>query len=115
MDHDPWEEINLEHLGDGRAVAQVNSCFREVAKNIKDPNKGARDKRVVTLIITFSPSADRRQADIEFKTKVKLAGNEPGADHMILFQNGTAALPTMRQEDLPLTETRLVPPEGTND
>ena len=114
---DPWEEINLEQLGGGRARAQVEECLRKVVANIIDPNTDPKQARTVTLKIKMTPSADRTQADIEFQATAKLAPDSAGIDHMQISRNGRGYINTMTQESLPGTGARLVPQEdeGTND
>ena len=110
-----WNEINLEQLGDGRAVAQVDECLRKVVRNITDPNTDPKAKRTVKLTITLTPAADRKTAEIEYKAEAKLATDAPGSDPLSISRDGTGYINTMTQEDLPGTEARLVPPqEGSN-
>ena len=114
---DPWEEINLEQLGGGRALAQVDECLNRAVQNIIDPNTDPKAKRKVKLTITLAPAADRSSADIEFQAEAKLAPDSAGADHLSISRNGKGYINTMTQADLPGTEARLVPQEqeGTND
>ena len=117
MTMDPWEEINLEQLGGGRAMSQVNECLRKVVANIIDPNTDPKQARTVTLKIKLKPAADRSSADVEYQAEAKLAADSAGADHLSISRNGKGYINTMTQADLPGTEARLVPEtqEGTND
>lgn len=108
-----WEEISLEAIGEAGAIKQVNYQLKKIIENIRDPNTEAQAVRTVTLKITLKPDADRKGAEIAFKTEAKLAGDMPGADRVVISpSSGKGYINTMEQLDLIENEPRLVPKSG---
>jgi len=73
MEYEQEHLVDLVTLAGGAAVERFNRELQRVLDNIQDPNTLARQKRAVTLTVTFMPDVDRRKADIDIDVKPTLA------------------------------------------
>lgn len=98
----PFEEIGLAALGNrpGMVIRQIDFALREAMKNIKDPNKDATKKRVVTLKISLAPNKDRTAAGIECFVETKFPGDKAVSDYVTISRDGRGTIAMTEQLDL---------------
>ncbi|WP_446897457.1 replication terminator protein [Clostridium sp. LBM24168] len=67
------KQINFETLAGGAFAERARQAIGEVMDNIADENTNWKDKRKVTLDLTFSTKEDREIIECDVLAKVKLA------------------------------------------
>lgn len=67
------KEVNLSTICGGAAAEVFDREFREVLKNIDDPNTAPDANRKITLIFDIKPMPDRSGAAVTFSCGSKLA------------------------------------------
>ena len=89
MDH--WEELNLENIGDGRAVGLFQEEFHRVAADIKDPDKVLESPRTITLKFNFKPVKGGKGAvNVDIAATSTLGKSEPMSEsiHIATTEDG---------------------------
>jgi hypothetical protein len=69
--------VNIGNVADGAVVELFETKIHEVYANIADINTSVRQKRTLTIKLTFTPHPDRKGAAISTTCETKLAGIEP--------------------------------------
>jgi len=67
------EKVSLSNLGDGVAVEMFDAELEQVLKDILDPNKKPKAKRVVNLKLTIAPDEERFVNDWDVQVTSSLA------------------------------------------
>lgn len=70
------KELTLETVAGGAAPELFDQLLDQVLENIEDPNYPAEKQRKLTLEFVFEPGADRHEASVEIRPKLKLADRE---------------------------------------
>lgn len=73
--------LSVENINGGRLARHINEHIKDVIADILDPNKPATARREVTITIGFKPSKSRREAEIDYVAKAKLAAMEKETSH----------------------------------
>lgn len=71
------EKVSLLEMASGAIKEACDVEVGKVIENILDPNTAATKKREISIKITFTPSADRTQVNIEAQSQSKLQPNNP--------------------------------------
>ena len=71
------EKISLDKFAGGALAERVNDAIQQVLENIKDPNTDFKEKRKVTVDITFSSDEEREMSQVIVLAKTKLAPKAP--------------------------------------
>jgi hypothetical protein len=66
--------VTLATLADGAAAELFQSELDRVLRNIADVNTDAKQKRTITLTVTFAPDEERELGHVTVKAAAKLAG-----------------------------------------
>ncbi len=66
--------VDLSGLAGGILQEKFDREFTKVIENMQDPNTPYRDKRGITINITFTQNESRDDAKIDISLKTKLAG-----------------------------------------
>jgi hypothetical protein len=97
------DSLTLDNICSGAVAERFQRSLQQILKNIRDVNAPAKSKRSLTMEFTFEPHVDRCGAEVSFKIKEKLVGDEvvKGNIYMAQNQNGLTAYPRdIRQEVL---------------
>lgn len=70
------EHISVSNINGGRLAAHIDDQLKVLVADIADPNKPAKAGRTLTVEITLAPSKSRREAEIIYGLKTKLASPE---------------------------------------
>lgn len=76
MDKLAPDHISVKNINGGRLAAHIDEGLKELIADVADPNKPAKAKRTLTVVITVSPSKSRREAKTEYALSTKLAAPE---------------------------------------
>jgi len=74
--------VTLATLADGAASELFQSELERVLRNIQDPNTDAKQKRTITLTVTFAPDEEREIGAVSVKAAAKLAGLKGAKTHV---------------------------------
>lgn len=66
--------VDLSKLAGGTLQEKFDREFTKVIENMQDPNTPFRDRRGITINITFMQNESRDDAKIDISLKTKLAG-----------------------------------------
>lgn len=67
------EHISIKNINGGRLAAHIDEQLKLLVADIADPNKPAKGKRGLTVEIAVDASKSRREAEISYSLKLKLA------------------------------------------
>lgn len=70
-------EISLQELAGGALQEKVNQAFEKVMQNMQDPNTPWKNKRKITVGITFAQNEDRTDCTCDISVDAKLAAVKP--------------------------------------
>lgn len=70
-------EISLQELAGGALQEKVNQAFEKVMQNMQDPNTPWKNKRKITVGITFVQNEDRTDCACDISVDTKLAAVKP--------------------------------------
>ena len=70
-------EISLQELAGGALQEKVNQAFEKVMQNMQDPNTPWKNKRKITVGITFAQNEDRIDCTCDISVDTKLAAVKP--------------------------------------
>lgn len=70
-------EISLQELAGGALQEKVNQAFEKVMQNMQDPNTPWKNKRKITVEITFAQNEDRTDCTCDISVDTKLAAVKP--------------------------------------
>lgn len=70
-------QIDLNTIAGGQLREAFQESFEKVLANMNDPNCSAKEKREISIKITFSPNEWRDQFKLHVSTKEKLAAKFP--------------------------------------
>lgn len=76
--------INLETFASGALAERVHQALKEVLENIADPNTDFKQKRKLTIDMTFQTGQDRELTEVSILAKTKLAPNTPVSTKIII-------------------------------
>ena len=68
------ESVTLSTIAAGALNELFEAELKRVLSNITDPNTDDKQKRSITMKVTFKPNRDRDAADVEVTCGSKLAG-----------------------------------------
>lgn len=71
------EAIELENIAGGALQAKFNKAMEAVVANLLDPNTPSKDKRKITIEMTFTTDEERTQVASTVSVKQKLAPLHP--------------------------------------
>jgi hypothetical protein len=74
--------VTLVTLADGAALELFQSELDRVLRNIADINTEAKQKRTITLTVTFAPDEERQLGTVSVKAAAKLAGLRGAKTHV---------------------------------
>ena len=69
-------KINLEEFAGGELQEKVQAAMEDVVKNMRDPKTPWKDKREITIKLTFSQNEDRNYCICDIQVKKKLASEK---------------------------------------
>jgi len=81
-----YEKFDLNLLGGGAAVSQVNHWVGEAIKDCLDPNKERDKTRTVILKIKLSCSSDGEKVVAEYFVETKFPSDAPGQDMLAVHR-----------------------------
>lgn len=85
----PDERVTLVSIGNGAALELFERELTNVLTNIADINTSPRQKREITIKMTFKPDENRERADVQVAVTSKTAGVRPVDREVFLGkQNG---------------------------
>ena len=70
-------EISLQELAGGALQDKVNQAFEKVMQNMQDPNTPWKNKRKITVGITFAQNEDSTDCTCDISVDTKLAAVKP--------------------------------------
>lgn len=70
-------EISLQELAGGALQEKVNQAFEKGMQNMQDPNTPWKNKRKITVGITFAQNEDRTDCSCDISVDTKLAAVKP--------------------------------------
>lgn len=71
------QEIELKNIAGGALQEKFNTALSDVVENLLDPNTPSKDKRKITIEMTFSTDEERQQVAATVSVKEKLAPLRP--------------------------------------
>jgi len=69
--------INLQDMAGGALQEKVNQAFEKVMQNMQDPNTPWKNKRKISLCLTFEQNEDRTDCTCDILVDTKLAAVKP--------------------------------------
>ena len=95
--HSPWRQGNLpperrnevdllklEEIAGGALQEKANAAMQKVLANMQDPNTPWKNKRQITIKISFSQNEDRDDSTVEVSVDTKLAPVSPVVTRMAI-------------------------------
>lgn len=76
--------INLDKLAGGELAEQINDALQRVIENISDPNTNWKNKRKLTIALSFSADEKRNLANVTMEVKPHLAPAAPATTRIII-------------------------------
>lgn len=67
------EQMDLNKIANGQLAQQFQESFEKVMQNLLDYNCSPKDKRKITIELTFSENEQRDKLKLDIKVKEKLA------------------------------------------
>lgn len=71
------ETLKLQEVAGGALQEKANQALQKVFANMQDPNTPWRNKRVVTIKLSFTQNEDRDDSTCEISVDTKLAPVKP--------------------------------------
>jgi len=81
-----YSKLNLQNIANGAATELFNKELDSLIANIRDPNTDPEKVRSIKLEVTFHPSIDRSNANIQIKTKTNFAPIVPAHSSVFFFK-----------------------------
>ena len=105
-------DINLDDLAGGELGIQFQAAAKKVIENLLDPNTPYKNKREITIKLTFEQNEQRNDVTVGVQVKTKLSPRSPiktqmaiGKDlrtkELFVEEYGKGIRGQMRMEDLP--------------
>ena len=116
-------DINLDDLAGGELGAQFQAAAKKVIENLLDPNTPYKNKRGITIKLTFEQNEQRNDVTVGVQVETKLSPRSPiktqmaiGKDlrtkELFVEEYGKGIRGQMRMEDLPTDENGNILIEG---
>ncbi|HAB60887.1 MAG TPA: replication terminator protein, partial [Lachnospiraceae bacterium] len=67
------KQVNLEKFAGGALSQQVSRAINQVMRNMQDVNTPSKDKRKVTVDLTFEQDEQREDVQVIINVKTKLS------------------------------------------
>lgn len=77
-------QMDLNTIANGQLAEAFQASFKKVLENLLDPNCSPKDKRKITINMTFSENEQRNQFHLDIKVTEKLAANYPAETHVYM-------------------------------
>lgn len=71
------KQVNLEKFAGGALSQQVSRAINQVMRNMQDVNTPSKDKRKVTVDLTFEQDEQREDVQVVINVKTKLSSTIP--------------------------------------
>ncbi|WP_312492714.1 hypothetical protein [Anaerosporobacter sp.] len=71
------KQVNLEKFAGGALSQQVSRAINQVMRNMQDVNTPSKDKRKVTVDLTFEQDEQREDVQVIINVKTKLSSTIP--------------------------------------
>lgn len=108
-------DINLDDLAGGELGEQFQAAANKVIENLLDPNTPYKNKRGITIKLTFEQNEQRNDVTVGVQVETKLSPRSPiktqmaiGKDlrtkELFVEEYGKSIRGQMRMEDLPTDE-----------
>lgn len=78
------ENVNLRELASGAVQEKFEQAMEKVISNLQDPNTPWKNKRAITIRITFEQNEDRDDATVNVSVDTKTAPVKPIATRMAI-------------------------------
>lgn len=108
------EGLGLEEIANGHLAALYHDALKEVVLDMADLNKQPKKARKITIGITFTPSASRREFDIEIGVDTQLAKQEKVTSQGFMAERRGGVVEALGNEaaqmGLPIDGADRVPP-----
>lgn len=79
--------LNLEDIAGGALQEKANAAMQKVLDNMQDPNTPWKNKRQITIKISFSQNEERDDTAVEVSVDTKLAPVSPVVTRMVIGKN----------------------------
>lgn len=79
--------IKLEELAGGGLQEKFEAELERVIKNMQDPNTPYKNKRAITMKVTFEQNEDRSDVSVGIAVETKLAAPKPLSTRMAIGQD----------------------------
>lgn len=76
--------LKLEEIAGGALQEKANAAMQKVLANMQDPNTPYKNKRQITIKISFSQNEDRDDSTVEVSVDTKLAPVSPVVTRMAI-------------------------------
>jgi hypothetical protein len=86
------DELTLENICSGAVPERFKRALQSILENMRDPNSPAKAKRTLNLEFTFAPHVDRCGAEVTFKIKERLAGDEEVTGNIYMAATGNGGI-----------------------
>ena len=81
------EKFNLQEIAGGALREKANQALQQVLNNMQNPNTPWKNKRAVTIKMTFTQNEDRDDSTCEISVDTKLAPVKPVETKFSLGKN----------------------------
>ena len=81
------EKFNLQEIAGGALQEKANQALQQVLNNMQNPNTPWKNKRAVTIKMTFTQNEDRDDSTCEISVDTKLAPVKPVETKFSLGKN----------------------------
>ena len=119
-------KVNLETFAGGALQEKFDAAMEQVLKNMMDPNTPWKNKRGITIDVTFEQNEDRDDASVGVAVKTKLAAVKPIGTRMSIGHDiktgetyaeeyGTQVRGQMSMEDYQKQEEESASAEGETE
>lgn len=78
------ELLKLQELAGGALQEKANAAMKKVLDNMQDPNTPWKNKRSITIKLSFSQNEDRDDTEVELSVDTKLAPVSPVRTRMAI-------------------------------
>lgn len=78
------ELLKLEEIAGGALQEKANAAMQKVLDNLQDPNTPWKNKRQITMKVSFSQNEDRDDVAVEVSVDAKLAPVSPVVTRMTI-------------------------------
>lgn len=80
------DQLTLQNICGGAVPERWTRALKLILKNMRDVNAPVKATRTLTLEFTFRPHVDRCGAEVSFKVKEKLAGDDAVQGNIYMAQ-----------------------------